>query len=33
MPVDDTPVPTYETLQTYAVYPNVLCYDDNLFMR
>lgn len=33
VPVSDTPVPTYGDLQTFALHPNVLCYDNNLFFR
>lgn len=33
VPLADTPVPTYDDLQTFASHPNVLCYDNNLFFR
>lgn len=33
IPLGDTPVPTYDDLQTFASHPNVLCYDNNLFFR
>lgn len=33
LPSSDTPVPTYGSLQNVATFPNVLCYDNNMFMR
>lgn len=33
MPTTDTPVPTYESMQSVPTFPNVLCYDNNMFMR
>lgn len=33
IPLNDTPLPTYGDLQTFASHPNVLCYDNNLFFR
>lgn len=33
IPFADTPVPTFEDLQTFASHPNVLCYDNNIFFR
>lgn len=33
IPLTDTPVPTYQDLETFASHPNVLCYDNNLFFR
>lgn len=34
MPSSDTPVPTYGSLQNVTTtFPNVLCYDNNMFMR
>lgn len=33
IPLTDTPVPSYDNLQTFASHPNVLCYDNNLFFR
>lgn len=33
MPATDTPVPTYESMQGMPNFPNVLCYDNNMFMR
>ena len=33
IPSSDTPVPTYGSLQNIATFPNVLCYDNNMFMR
>ncbi len=32
-PITDTPVVTYEAMQNASTFPNVLCYDDNMFMR
>lgn len=29
----DTPVVTYESMQNVATFPNVLCYDNNMFLR
>lgn len=29
----DTPVATYESMQNVATFPNVLCYDNNMFLR
>ena len=33
IPLADTPVPTYQDLETFASHPNVLCNDDNIFFR
>lgn len=33
VPVTDTPVPTYGELESSLSYPNVLCYDNNMFHR
>ncbi|CAN0021601.1 unnamed protein product [Pylaiella littoralis] len=33
VPSTDTPVPTYEALQSTGGSPNVLCYDNNMFRR
>lgn len=33
VPVTDSPVVTYDIMQDTAVYPNVLCYDNNMFLR
>lgn len=33
IPVADVPVVPYEVLQDMASYPNVMCYDNNLFYR
>lgn len=32
-PITDTPVVTYEAMQSVDTFPNVLCYDNNMFMR
>lgn len=29
----DTPVATFESMQDVATFPNVLCYDNNMFLR
>lgn len=29
----DTPIVTYESMQNVSAYPNVLCYDNNMFLR
>lgn len=33
IPATDTPIPTYEVMQNVSTFPNVLCYDNNMFMR
>lgn len=33
IPTGDTPVATYEAMQNASSFPNVLCYDNNMFMR
>lgn len=33
VPATDTPVVTYEAMQNVSTFPNVLCYDNNMFMR
>lgn len=33
VPLTDSPVVTYDIMQDTAVYPNVLCYDNNMFLR
>ena len=33
VPSSDTPVMTYGALQNTTTSPNVLCYDDNIFLR
>ncbi|CAM9405596.1 unnamed protein product, partial [Scytosiphon promiscuus] len=33
IPVADTPVVTYGSMQNLTTFPNVLCYDNNMFMR
>lgn len=32
-PTTDTPIVTYEAIQSMDTFPNVLCYDNNMFMR
>ena len=32
-PIADTPIVTYEAMQNVSTFPNVLCYDNNMFMR
>ena len=33
IPTSDTPVMTYDAYQNTTTFPNVLCYDNNIFMR
>ena len=33
IPTSDTPVMTYDALQNTTTFPNVLCYDNNMFLR
>ena len=33
VPSSDTPVMTYDALQNTTTFPNVLCDDDNIFLR
>ena len=32
-PTTDSPVITYEAMQSVNAFPNVVCYDNNMFMR
>ena len=33
VPDTDTPIVTYEVMQNATAFPNVLCYDNNMFIR
>lgn len=33
IPSTDSPVVTYDLMQNLTTFPNVLCYDNNMFMR
>lgn len=33
IPTTDSPVTSYDVMEANAVYPNVLCYDYNMFLR
>lgn len=33
VPILDTPVPVYAELENQVSYPNVLCFDNNMFLR
>lgn len=33
IPTSDTPLMTYDAYQNTTTFPNMLCYDNNIFMR